>query len=218
MPEPWSEQNVLHTWERQLCGRIVPLLLALGVQRLHPGQMGRIDRTAELPHTWALGWKSGKSDHRHKTRIVFDGIDYSGGEEVEGTPIVYDTPDGRRGWSEIYRPTAIPIDREIEKSITLHEESWSEYSAVASFEVTNRTTLKAEASVGDVASASAENETITTAKAEFGMGGGDRKNSTYVHVARDRVKVAVGDAVEYWVDVGKRKTVTPVTGRGRTAP
>ena len=61
MPEPWSEQNVLHTWERQLCERIVPLLVALGVQRLHPGQMGRIDRTAELPHTWALGWKSGKT-------------------------------------------------------------------------------------------------------------------------------------------------------------
>ena len=64
MPEPFSEQNVLHTWERQFCQRIVPFLAALGVQRLHANKMGRIDRTAELPHTWALGWREGKNDHR----------------------------------------------------------------------------------------------------------------------------------------------------------
>ena len=47
MPEPFSEQNVLHSWELQFCQRIVPLLAALGVQRLHANKMGRIDRTAE---------------------------------------------------------------------------------------------------------------------------------------------------------------------------
>ena len=64
MPEPFSEQNVPHSWELQFCQRIVPLLAALGVQRLHANKMGRIDRTAELPHTWALGWREGKNDHR----------------------------------------------------------------------------------------------------------------------------------------------------------
>ena len=44
MPEPFSEQNVLHSWELQFCQRIVPLLAALGVQRLHANKMGRIDR------------------------------------------------------------------------------------------------------------------------------------------------------------------------------
>ena len=214
MAHPFSEQAVLHTWEKKFCQMAVPFLAALGARRLHAGQMGRTTREAELPHTWAIGWRGGHSDHRQKTRITFDGIDYSDGDEDEGKSIIYDLPDERRGWSEVYRPRAIPIDREIEKSIEMHEEQWNEYSASASFEVTNRTTAKAEASVGDVASASVESETTTTAKAEFGMDSGQRKQSVYTHVARDKVRVEVGTAVEYWVDVMKRKVVTPVTENG----
>ena len=104
--------------------------------------------------------------------------------------------------------------REIEKSFSLREESWTEYSTRASFEVTNRTSVKAEASAGDIASASAENETITTAKAEFGLDGGSRLERTLIHVAKDHVQVAVGDEVIYWVDVVTRKVVTPVTENG----
>ena len=126
-----------------------------------------------------------QGDHKYKTRIIFDGIDYSGGDEIEGSPIVYDLPDTHRGWSEVYRPKAVPISRDIEKSVELDEESWSSYSVNASFEVTNRTTAKAEASVGEIASASVESETTISAKTEFGMDNGNRKKSTYTHTARD---------------------------------
>ena len=104
----FSEQTVLYNWERQFCQRSIPFLAALGVQRLHPGQIHRVGREAGLPHEWRVGWKE-HGDKRHRTTIIFDGIDYSGGDDVEGVPIVYDLPDSSRGWSEVYKPKAIPI-------------------------------------------------------------------------------------------------------------
>ena len=47
MPEPFSEQNVLHSWELQFCQRIVPLLAALSLQ--HDSRDDRLVRCVRHP-------------------------------------------------------------------------------------------------------------------------------------------------------------------------
>ena len=211
--KPYSEEATLYKYEKEYGKRVLPVLRKLGAGRLF-SKPYRKGRDAALPHSWELGGKSGDSDWRKKTHIVFEGIDYSGGTQVEGVSQNYDLPDEGRGWSQIYRAGAIPIDQVVNESITLNESVQESYTAEASFEVTNRTSVKAEASLGDIAGASAESETTTTAKASFGTSGGHTKVTTYTHAVATTVHIPVGQAVMVSVDVSKRKVVTPITERG----
>ena len=217
-PEPFNEQKVLYEWEQKFCRMIKPMLYALGADRLQ--EEHRIGRSAELPHEWGIGWKKGGSK-RHRTRVYFRGIDYTDGEPEEGTPVIYDLGDAARSWSRKYVPKAIPVSEEIDEGIELHTREWEEYGAEASFSVTNRTTVKAEVKAGDVASASAENETtITAGGSAFGRGGGE-KASTRTHrvkttVHREDLERAknLGKSVLLTADINKRKVVTPIIENG----
>ena len=208
---PYNEESRLYAYEQEYATRLLPVMRKLGVDRLEkaPTRMGR-DKA--LPHEWALGWKRHGSK-RHRTRVTFKAIDYSDSDPIEGTPVVYDLPDEGRGWSQIYRPQAIPIDQLVDESIELNEEVYENYRVEASFSVTNRTSVKAEAKVGPVG-ASAESETTVSASAGFGLDRGTRTVTKYIHKVSTTVHIPVGQAVMVTVDVSKRKVVTPITERG----
>ena len=110
-----------------------------------------------------------------------------GRRHQEGTPKVYDLPADGLGWSRKYSPKAIPVHEDIDESIELHEESSEDLNA--SFNVTNRTSIKVEAKGGvdgiGEASASAESETTSS------VGGGWGRASSSSRTISHKVKTSV---------------------------
>ena len=135
MPETFNEQLVLHDWEHDVCTRAYPFLAALGAIRLQD-EVERVGRDAGLPHEWKLGWKK-HGDKRHRTRITFEGIDYSDGKSKDGTAKIFDLPSEGLGWSRTYNAKAIPVDEEINEEIDASRGDSEDLNA--NFNVTNRT-------------------------------------------------------------------------------
>ena len=213
MTDTFNEQQVLYTWEREFCERALPFLYALGARRIGKSQLHREGREAALPHEWALGWKKGGSK-RHRTRIEFKGVDYVDGDDVAGTPIVYDLEGEGRNWSQLYPSQAVGVRQVIEDSITLRDESWDEYNVNASFSVTNRQSISAGASVGP-AEAKAEASSEQTASTSFGKTGGGRKVVERTQSIRTELDIPAGAKdILASSNIGKRKEVTPVIENG----
>ena len=212
MPETFNEQLVLHDWEHDVCTRAYPFLAALGAIRLQD-EVERVGRDAGLPHEWKLGWKH-HGDKRHRTRITFEGIDYSDGKSKDGTAKIFDLPSEGLGWSRTYNAKAIPVDEEINEEIELHEENSEDLNA--NFNVTNRTSIKADAKGGvdGIGEVSTSFESETTASVGGGWGRASASSRTIAHKIKTAVHVPVGEKVLVSVDVVKRKTVTPVTEDG----
>ena len=220
MAQPFSEQKVLFEFEEDFCRRIRPVMVTLGCHHLWDAPR-RQGRNPALPHWWELGArkKKGKWPHAYKTRITFQGIDYVDGDPEPGKQQIFDLEDKGRGFLREYDPSrGNAIDEEVEETIELEEETWSTYTVDASFEITNRTTIKAEAKVeaGPAsATASAENETITTAKTSFGMDKGQKKKRVYKHRILQTVRAASNTRpFTLSVDVSKKKVITPVKETG----
>ena len=215
MPERYTEQEFLYNYEREFCRRIIPLMSALGCNRLHhPVRQGT---DPAFPHEWHIGWHPGKlRDGRFKTRIVFEGADYADGEDEVLSKNTYELGEPRV-WSRRVRATTKGFDVEVTARIAMEEEVWSEYQTQASFEITNRTTSKASASVeaGPAkANASVENETIATAKAAFGLDKGDRSKRTFIQEDKVSVEANEGDRFILTSEIGKEKHVTRIRENG----
>ena len=220
MTQTFSEQKVIYDFEEEFCRRARPFAFTLGCHHLWDAPR-RQGNNPDLPHWWELGArkKKNKWPHAYKTRITFEGFDYVDGDPENGKQQIFDLEDKGRGFIRTYDPSnGNAIDEEVEEIIELEEETWSEYKVDASFEITNRTTIKAEAKVeaGPAsASASAENETISTAKTSFGMDDGQRKKRVYKHRILQRVKAEANSRpFTLSVDVGKKKVITPVKETG----
>ena len=220
MTQTFSEQKVLYNFEDEFCRRFRPVAVTLGCHYLHrdPRRQGN---NPDLPHWWELGArkKKGKWPHAYKTRITFEGFDYVDGDPEYGTQQIFDLEDKGRGFFQKYDPSnGNAIDGEIEETIGLNEETWSTYMVNASFEITNRTTIKADAkaSVGVAeANLSAENETIASSKTGFGLDDGNKTLRTYQHRILQRVKAdANSRPFTLSVAVGKKKVITPVKETG----
>ena len=141
----FNEQLVLYNYEREFCKRILPVLRDLGAKRL--GNIWRVGREAAQPHEWRVGEKKGSSDWRKKTTLYFDGFTYTDEHRTNETTTVQDLGERRVAWSQEVRcGRRHPVESPKAPS-PLSEEDWEEKSLDASFEVTNRTTVRAEAKV-----------------------------------------------------------------------
>ena len=220
MAERFLEQKVVHEWEMEFIKRLYPALIKLGVARLYP-KAKRDGRSTELPHRYQLGGRDSRArhrrDHRFKTFVVIEGITYTDGDDEEGDTRIYDLGGQTRDWSRILRARASDIGLVVRVSMEMEEENWSEYSTEAHFNITNRTTVKASASVeaGPAsAEASAENETITEAGGSFAMDGGGREKKRFVFEDSVTVDAKVGDEFVVSSNIGKVRQVTPVIENG----
>ena len=133
-------------YEEQFCRRIKPILRDLGVpDHRMLDKAERLGREAAQPHKWLLGRASaGHSDSRKKSIITFDGFFYNEDEPDRGTPVVQNLGEARVIYSRVFDPDydyKVTINEVEDSSI----EEWTEDEFGVSFNVTNRTTVKAEA-------------------------------------------------------------------------
>ena len=203
--ETFNEQKVIYEWEKEFCRRAKGFLTALGCARIQGPKRNGND--PKLPHWWYMGWKKHGSK-RHRSGIQFRGLDYSNGEVIKDTPIVYDLLDENRGWSQLYRPEAVGISENIDEGIILNEEISSEYTTNASFSITNRTKVSAKVEVGP-ASAEASNETEINASTSFGMTSGTRKKREYTHNIQTHIEVPATWLVKWYDEDDEKKQTFP---------
>ena len=145
----------------------------------------------------------------------FRAIDYIDSETEEGETTTFHLPTRPwTGWRRDYRADAGAIDEVVEVEVEMLDEESHEYTVGASFEVTNRTHVKASGGIDGIASAEAENETTATAKTEFGMRGGTRQLTRSRFKATTRVQVPKGEHHIATVDMGPVREVTPYTEIG----
>ena len=223
MSKTINEQKDWYEFQREFCNRAKPFVHTLGCHHIFPNdELIRIGNDAAFPHHWELG-KNGDSRKRHpwKTRIVFEAGGYITGEEERGEQQSFDLEaNPNAGFYREFDPSeGHEIDEEVEKTIKLHEETWSSYDARVSFDLTNTTTLKADAKagIGGVAEANTSVESVTTSKlgTDFGMDDGKRTVNEINHRVLERVKAPAGSRpFALSVDVSKKKVITPITEVG----
>lgn len=202
----FSEQRVLYEWQLEFGQRLSPILKDLGCRRID-----RVERSGtdpDLPHKWRFAYKF--ADKRKRTDITFQNIDYTGTREEPGETITYKLPTRDGGWRREYPPSKIDVEETITREVELVEETTSDYTSMASFEVTNRVHAKASGGVDGIAEAEVETETTTTAKASFGLSGGTRKISKRSETASTKIVVPAGQHLTATVDIGRAKEVTPI--------
>ena len=216
--ESFNEQRVLYEWEMDnFIPLSLPFLEALGAKRLQSSAWRREGNDPALPHSFHLGWRKGRSRHAFKTRAHIRAIDYVDGEPDEGTPVVYQMPDEGRSWSRSYdlNVDGLKVSQKVIAEIKLHDAEWDEYNGSVSFGITNRTSVKAEASGGvsgiGEGSVTAESETTTSLNTSFGTAGGERHESTRMHRDETTVEdIPQGKKILLECDIGKSKSVTEI--------
>ena len=179
----FNEQTVLYDYEVEFCKRLNPVLKDLGGKRIWDNSY-RKGREAAQPHTWQLGGKGGDSDWRKKTHVIFDGFFYNEEDPDVGKPIVQKLGEPRVIYSRIV-DSEVEYVQEINESTASAIEEYTEDEFGVEFNVTNTTTVKAEASAefaGIGGGASVESETTTSLNTSFGGSSGAR-NSRDVSLA-----------------------------------
>ena len=218
--ETYNEQKVVSEWEREFIKRAFPFLESIGCRRLHKKDYKRDGNEVKLPHRYFLGWKKHASSKDHRTVIEFQAIDYTKGTDEEDTPIVYDLPADGRNWSRKYdlRAAGVKLEEDIDEEIELHEEKWTAYSMNASFSITNKTKIEANAGleIGPAkAGASASNETEISASSSFAEDGGEKYLRSYIHRIKTRItEIPVGKTLLVSCDIFKRRVITPTIENG----
>ena len=212
---PFNEQTVLYDYEIEFCERLKPVLKDLGALRIWNTSY-RKGREAAQPHIWQLGGKSGDSDWRKKTHVVFDGFFYNEEDPDIGTPIIQMLGEPRVIYSRII-DSEVEYVQEINESTASAIEEWEEDEWGVEFNVTNRTTVKAEASaeVGGIgASASVENETTTSLDTSFaGSSGGRHSKNTSLAIVGTFTVPANRRLLSY-AEAQKQQITTPFKVNG----
>ena len=214
----FNDQQFIYRYEDEFCKRAYPFLRALGVinKRLRYNEHFVLSRDPKPPHAWAMGWKKNKDKHKSKsynTRITFKGHAIVGGEVEEGKPTVYDLDD-EAGWSRVLDAQDGRLEEIVDEEIELWERSAFEYTAGARFSVVNQTSVKAEASAFDIASASAESVTTISAETSFAARQGMERNKRRKFAIQSKLEADAGEKVLYTVEKFRRKVITPVLDNG----
>ena len=76
--------------------------------------------------------------------------------------------------------------------------------------ITHKSSIKAEASFGDIAGASATSETTITTSTEFGTGGTVYNSTSRTHSIKTKLIAKAGEIVQYTQEVNEKKIVTPI--------
>ena len=215
MADRFSEEKYLDGWMREFSRRIVPVFYAWGVRRMHANQLHALSNKSEGPFGWRLGWRGGsKGRHSHRTELHFDAFRYVGGNEEEAPtqravlssePAWQRTFDARNGKGFI---------EEIDDSVEIIDQSAVEYTADASLRVSQKMEVKAEASVGDIASASATSTTEYEATASFGTRHGSEYSKKSSHSIKTIYEIDDDEYVQLSVDRTRVREVTPIVENG----
>ena len=214
----YNEQVHLFDYEQEFGKRIRPLLKDLGVpERRLGGVPHRVGRESAQPHRWILGWKKGSSKHRFKTHLEFDGFFYNEDDPDRGNTVVQDLGSPRIIYSRTFRPD-VDYHVEINESEDSSVESWHEDEFGTSFNVTNRTTSKAEASGGvegiGEASVSVENETTISLDTSFALNQGNRTSKANTLAIVGSATVPAGRSMLALAQAVKQQYVTDFTVNG----
>ena len=169
MAAAFRDQYVISLWEEEACKRLGFWFLAWGVERgrLQIPNGKRQGHDPAFPHVYQMGWGP-HNKGRYKTFIHFTDGFINTGLIIEKEPQISSTPSNRGSWSRQYSTGDVGLDEEVSNRITLKKISSERYTVDAKLEIVNTTTVKAEASIGDIAGASAESTNTITASTAFG--------------------------------------------------
>ena len=212
MADTYNESNFIFKLEERISEQMRYTLEKLGGYWMHNPIF--LSRSNDLPHRIALGGKG--SDKRRRTILSFNKFGYKGGSIEEGEPTIYEKVLENAGWERTISADkdGEAVNQKISESEKLVNEESEAWNVNASFEVTNRTSIKAEASAGNIASASAESETTTRASTEFGKGGTAYKKTEHSFAIGTELMVKPGQTVQATVEVSEKKVVTPIVQTG----
>ena len=206
---PFNEQVKLYDYEIEFIDQIRPVLEDLGVARLWK-KAHRRGREAAQPHLWQVGGKSNDSDWRKKTHVEFDGFFYNEDDPDRGATVVQKLGSPRIIYSRVFRPD-VDYDVEINEQEDTSIETWHEDEFGTSFNVTNRTTVKADASAevaGIGGSASVESETTTSLDTSFAMNNGKRNTRDSSLSIVGRATVPAGREMLATAEAQKQQHIT----------
>lgn len=214
----FNEQAVLYDYEVEFIRRLTPVLRDLGVpDRRMLKTPERWGREAAQPHSWLMGKRSGRSQHKYKSVITFDGFFYNEEDPDVGKPTVQTLGEPRVIYSRVV-DSDLEYEQTIDESTASTVEEWTEEEFGVEFNVTNRTTSKAEAKGGidgiAEASVSVENETTTSLDTSFGHNDGAR-NSKQVNLAiHGKVTIPANQPVLTYAEAVKQQYITPYKVNG----
>ena len=214
MVQTYDESQFIYHLEQEFSKRIKPALYRLGGERINGPKF--LSRSDKLPHQILMGWKNKDRRHKFKTLLSFESFGYSGGKTTEGKPTIYEKATLDGGWERTIKAdlNGDGVEQEINESHKVINEESEAWNVNAKFEVTNRTSIKAEASFGDIAGASAESETTTTASSEFGTGKTFYKSEERTFDVKTTLKAKPGQTVQGTVEILEKKIVTPIVQEG----
>ena len=168
----YNEQERVLMFEEELCRRILPFTQDIGAGGDVYDRMGN---DPDLPHYWRLRHSH---DQRKRTEVIFRGIGYIGSKREYGDPSVFEEPSEEAGERERISTPPEGLKRVITREVRAREEMSTDYKGSVSFSITNTDKASAKASggvdgVGKV-EASAEHETTTSLKTDFGWAAGQK--------------------------------------------
>ena len=212
MTQSFNESQFIFKFEQEFAKGLRYALQKLGGQYMFDPHFE--SRSDKLPHVIVLGGKGPRG--RRKSLAIFKEYGYRGGEVIEGKRTTFESVLDGHGWERtIEAPlggSGIVEHIEDAKELTNREsEAWN---VNARFEVTNKTSIKASASLGDIARAEASSETTVTASTEFGAGGTSLREHKRSHKIGTELRAKPGQTVQATVDVSEKKVVTPITQIG----
>ena len=211
----FNEQQVLYDYEVEFCKRLKPVLKDLGAARIWDNSY-RQGREAAQPHMWQLGGKDGDKDWRKKTHVIFDGFFYNEEDPDVGKPIVQMLGEPRVIYSRVI-DSDVEYVQEVDESTASAREEWEEDEWGVEFNVTNKTTVKAEANAefaGAGASASAESETTTSLNTSFAGSSGGRNSKNVSLAIKGTFTVPAYQAILSYAEAQKQQITTPFKVNG----
>ena len=215
MAEVFRDQYVISKWEDEACKRLRHWFLAWGVvlERLQYSNGKRQGHDPAFPHEYQLGWGS-RNRKRYSTFVHFTDGFINSGLIIEKESQVSITPSDRGPWSRKYSTGAVGIDEERTEEVSMKTSKSERYTVSANLEIINTTTTKAEASIGDIASASAENTTTITASAAFGTESETSKSEETKETIKTVIKVPPYSETLLTVERVRTKEITEIIETG----
>ena len=211
MDKGYNEQESVLNFERELTRRAVPFVRDLGAAEVadEPVRQGN---DPALPHWWQL-----RNSHqkRKRTELCFLGIAYVGGKREYGDPQVFQEPSEEAGERERIVAPPEGLERTVTREVKSTETTSSDYKGAVSFSITNtdKASVTAKGGVDGIAegSASAEHETTTTLKTDFGWANGQKSSHETTIRGETSLKIP-GNAVRILTtDVSRIKEVRSFT-------